>query len=288
MISMKSTDFAYAAGYIDGDGSFYLQYPWTSHLTIVSTNKTAITWFVETFHGSLRCYNRKDGIRKMSYYFRFSEKGLESLPMIASYLVEKKGECLCFQQFREVQGEIDKQPLIEEMRRLKYEEGLILESPKDELNSFRKIIRPSQEDFAYLAGYIDSECSLDIGKCSNVKNCKTPQYHPQIQCNNTKSPFFFWASKRFGGQFHFRKYTNGRNQLIWRISHKQFDPILEGILPYLKSKKPICEKIIEFRKLTLGKGRVSQRHPNFAEWYSSVAQERERIYNEVRHLNKIT
>lgn len=285
---MKSTDFAYAAGYIDGDGSFYFQYPWTSHLTVVSTNKEAITWFVENFHGGLRCYKRNDGIRKMSYYFRFSEKGLQSIPEIFPYLVEKKEECICFQQFREVIGEINKQPFIEEMKRLKHENGLIHQSPKDELNSVKNTISPSQEDFAYLAGYIDAECSLDISRSSSIKKIKTPQYHPQLQCNNTKLPFFFWASKRFGGQFHFRKYPTGRNQLIWRISHKQFDPILNGIYPFLKSKKSICEKIIEFRKLTLQKGRISPNHPKFSEWYSSTAIEREKIYKEVRHLNKIT
>jgi hypothetical protein len=283
---MKSTDFAYAAGYIDGDGSFCFQFPWTSHLTIVSTNKDAITWFVENFHGALRCYKRNDGIRKPSYYFRFSEKGLERLKDIHPYLIEKKEESLCFQHFREASGEIEKQPFIEEMKRLKYESGLIHQSPKDALNAIKNTIQPSIEDFAYLAGYIDAECSLDIGKCSATKKCKTPQYHPQLQCNNTKSQFFFWASARFGGQFHFRKYTTGRNQMIWRISHKQFDPILEAVYPFLKSKKPICKKIIEFRKLTLGKGRVSQRHPNFSEWYSSIALEREKVYNEVRHLNK--
>jgi hypothetical protein len=284
---MKSTDFAYAAGYIDGDGSFMLQYPWGSSLTVVSTNKEPITWFVENFHGNLRCYNRNDGVRKKSYYFRFSEKGIESIPNIFPYLVEKRNECLCFQHFRESKGEIEKQPFIEEMKKFKYEFGLIHDSPKEELNSIKMTISPTEEDFAYLAGYIDAECSLDIGRCLNTKTCKTPQYHPQLQCNNTKSPFFFWASARFGGQFHFRKYPNGRNQLIWRISHKQFDPILYKIFPFLKSKKSICEKIIEFRKLTLGKGRVSQRHPNFSEWYSSIASQREQIYNEVRHLNKI-
>lgn len=283
---MNSTDFAYAAGYIDGDGSFMLQYPWIRSLTIVSTQEPLVKWFHENFDGSIRSYKRNDGIRKTSYYFRFTEKGLEFLPYIFPYLVEKKEEALCFQAFKDAKGEIEKQPLIEEMKRLKYEVGLILTSPKEELNSIKNTISPSQEDFAYLAGFIDAECSLDIGKCSTIKKCKTPQYHPQLQCNNTKYPFFFWASRRFGGQFHFRTYPSGRNQLLWRISHKQLDPILENIFPFLKSKKLICAKIIEFRKLTLQKGKISQRHPSFMEWYAPIACQRENIYTEVRHLNK--
>jgi hypothetical protein len=215
---------------------------------------------------------------------------LNSLDRINEFLVEKKDECRLFKEFRESIGKCLKQPLSEKMKDLKNNHGLISSSIKDELTKTRNTITPNREDFAYLAGYIDAECSLDINKTMQ-KNGKSPVYRPQLQCNNTKSPFFYWAAKRFGGQFHFLDKShlpNCRNQILWRISNLQLDPILKGILPFLTSKKPICEKMIQLRQLTFsGKERMSPNHPGFGEWYESIAHSRKLIYEEVRHLNSI-
>lgn len=286
---MNSTDFAYAAGYIDGDGCFQVgNQRWGSHLVIVSIRKEPINWFMDRFDGSVRALHPKTSNRSISYHFRFSDKGLLSLDNISKYLVEKKDESIVFKKFRNSYGETNKLPFIEKMKFLKEQDGLIPFSIKKELTDIRNTITPTEEDFAYLAGYIDAECSLDICKTMQNKG-KTLTYRPQLQCNNTKSPFFYWASARFGGQFHFLDKShlpNCRNQVIWRISNIQFDPILEGIYPFLTSKKPICELMIEFRKLTYrGIGRVSPNHPNFSEWYASIAATRKSIYDKIRHLN---
>ncbi len=223
-----------------------------------------------------------------SYHFRFSENGLKCLNEIYPYLVEKKQECNLFQKYRNSQGQILKHPLTEQMKCLKEVDGLISSSIKEDLNKVRNTIQPTKEDFAYLAGYIDAECSIDINKRMQPKG-KTFTYRPQLQCNNTKSPFFYWASSRFGGQFHFLDKShipNCRNQIIWRISNAQLDPILEGVYPFLTSKKPICEMMKEIRKLTFkGNGRLSPNHPNFSDWYDSISKSRESIYDKVRHLN---
>lgn len=287
---MNKTDFAYAAGYIDGDGCFAFQRPWASHLIISSTNKTALNWFLDNFKGTLTCHKRNDGIRRPAYYFRFSEKGLEFLPYIHDFLVEKNKECVCFQNFRSCSGEKEKKPFIEEMNFLKYKFGLIPSSIKEELEPIKSTINPMIEDFAYLAGYIDAECSLDINRKMQSRG-KTYTYRPQLQCNNSKSPFFYWSAARFGGQFHFLDKShipNCRNQMLWRIANLQLDPILKGIYPFLKSKKTICNKIIELRTHTFsGKGRKSPNHPEFTQWYEQIAETRKSIYDQVRYLNKI-
>lgn len=286
---MNSTDFAYAAGYIDGDGCFQVgNQTWGSHLVIVSVRKEPINWFMDHFDGTCRAIHPRTSNRSISYHFRFSEKGLNYLNEISKYLVEKQEECLTFQKFRDSKGEILKQPFIEKMKFLKEEFGIVLHSIKDDLMNIRNTINPTKEDFAYLAGYIDAECSLDINRRMQPKG-KTFTYRPQLQCNNTKHPFFYWASARFGGQFHFLNkshITNCRNQILWRISNSQLDPILDGIYPFLTSKKPICQMIKELRKLTFkGNGRMSPNHPNFSEWYDSISKSRESIYEKVRHLN---
>lgn len=287
---MKTTDFAYAAGYIDGDGCFQINNQiWGSHLVIVSTKMESIQWFLNHFDGTVRSINPRTENRKISYHFRFSKKGLEFLPEITNFLVEKKEESFIFQEFRKNFGKELKYPFIKNMNFLKNHYGLISTSPKKELTDIRNTIVPTTEDFAYLAGYVDAECSIDISR--RMQSCgKTFTYRPQLQCNNTKSPFFYWVSQRFGGQFHFldkSKIPNCRNQLLWRIANKQLDPILEGIYPFLKIKKAICEKMLELRKTTRTKGSMSCNHKKFNEYYQSISKEREVIYNQVRHLNSI-
>jgi hypothetical protein len=290
IIGMNETDFAYAAGYIDGDGCFQIGNNWASHLVITSVSKPSIMWFAESFDGHLRCQQRDDGIRRPAFYFRFSEKGLKFLTKIHPYLVEKKEESSIFQRFREFVGKSEKTYVVEEMRRLKNKSNLINYSIKSEIEQIRNTIKPTIEDFAYLAGFVDAECSIDINRRMQTKG-KTFTYRPQLQCNNTKAPFFYWASKRFGGQFHFLDKTHiprCRNQMLWRISNAQLDPILEGIYPFLKTKKEICAQLMELRKSTFSKKRTSPNHPKFMEIYGPIAEAREVIYHKVRHLNKIT
>ncbi len=288
--SMKETDFAYAAGYIDGDGCFQIGQKWDSHLVIASVSKPSIIWFAESFDGHLRCQQRNDGVRRNAFYFRFSDKGLKSLPSIHQYLVEKIEESSVFQRFREFVGKDSKASCVEEMKRLKNEKHLIHSSIKNELEPLKQTIKPSLEDYAYLAGFVDAECSLDINRRMQKKG-KTFTYRAQLQCNNSKSPFFYWAAKRFGGQFHFLDKSHiprCRNQMLWRISNLQLDSLLEGIYPFLKTKKEICAQLLELRKTTHSKGRISPRHPQFMDLYKPIAVEREAIYLHVRHLNKIT
>ena len=171
---------------------------------------------------------------------------------------------------------------------LKNESNLIPASIKHAVESVRNTIIPTQEDFAYLAGFIDAECSLDIQKRMQKKG-KNPNYRMQIQCNNSKAPCFFWLSQRFGGQFHFldkSKIPNCRNQMCWRVSDSSLTPILEGVYPFLKHKKPICEQLIEFSKQIYSiKGAPSPNSPQYAEFYRPILEARELIYHKVRSLN---
>lgn len=271
-IRMKETDYAYAAGYIDGDGCFQVgNQKWGSHLVVVSTRKDPIIWFAERFDGSIRVIQPRTTNRSPSYHFRFSNKGLDQLSEIQKYLVEKRCECISFRDFRYAFGEKEKSFHIDVMKDLKQKFGIIHDTIKHELDSVKKTENPTKNDFAYLAGYVDAECSLDISRTLQ-KRGKNFTYRPQLQCNNTKSPFFYWASKKFGGQFHFLNKAhipNCRNQMLWRISNLQIDSILEGIHPFLISKKLICEKMMEMRTKIISGDRSN----------------REEIYQQIRHLN---
>jgi len=276
---MKETELAYAAGYIDGDGCFYIGRIKTSPFyqdtfSIISTHQDNIEWFNSHFKGSIQAKITKQKNRIPSFHFVFSKEGYEALPKILPFLVEKSNECETFLHFRNASGDFKeerKQRALDRMQYLKYWHGIIKSSLKEDIESIRTSIIPSINDFAYLAGYVDAECSLDINKTMQ-KRGKTPTYRAQIQCNNTKSPFFYWASQRFGGQFHFLDKSHlkkCRNQILWRISNLQLDPILKGIYPFLVHKKPICEQMINLRQKVLSKD------------FSG----RDEIYQKVRHLN---
>lgn len=285
---MNETDFAYAAGYIDGDGCFAISNTLSYHLSITTIKRENAEWFANRFEGTLSKRQAPDQFRKDSFSFRFNLQGLKQLPHIEKYLVEKKEECLLFRKFMDIFLRKDKEPLYDEMQKLKFVDNLINQSIKTNVEIVKNTVIPSTEDFAYLAGFIDAECSLDISKTMH-KRGKSPCYRVQLQCNNTKAPFFFWASQRFGGQFHFldkSKIPNRRNQMLWRISCAQLNPILVGVYPFLNSKKEICKQMIDFQKTTYSRmGAPSPRHHRYEEFYRPILQIREEIYLIVRHLN---
>lgn len=289
----ESTDLAYAAGYIDGDGCFYIGKVKTSPFyqetfSVVSTSLDNIEWFNQHFKGRINFKKTKQKNRLPSYHFVFLKEGYESLKTISQFLVEKKRECDIFLKFYANDVFEDRNYLIELMHSYKHECFLIPNSIKGICESIRHSAKPSREDFAYLAGFIDAECSLDISK-TNHKKGKNPCYRTQLQCNNTKSPFFYWAAQRFGGQFHFLNKSHipkARNQMLWRLSCKQLLSVLEGVHPFLKHKKPMCTKMIEFQKLNYSrKGAPSPNSPHYAAFYEPILKAKESIYNEVRHLN---
>lgn len=291
----KSTDFAYAAGYIDGDGCFFIGHIKTSPFyqdtfTVTTTHLENAEWFQKHFQGNIHIKSLNKMRRKPSYHFVFSKEGYKDLENILPYIVEKRLECVIFQNFRDRYFADLRDKLIQKMYELKNQTYLIHKSIKKEVESLRNTITPSQEDFAYLAGFIDAECSLDIQKRMQKKG-KNPNYRMQIQCNNSKSPCFYWLSERFGGQFHFldkSKIPNCRNQMCWRLSDSSLIPLIQGVYPFLKHKKSICAQMLEFSKTTYcRKGAPSPNSPHYTEFYRPFLEAREQIYHRVRTLNKI-
>lgn len=294
---IKDTDFAYAAGYIDGDGCFSIgkvhsqgRTRFRNQMIIISTHIENLHWFQSIFGGSVLTRKLKNPKAKLSHRFVLKGKELENFKFIHPFLVEKSKEFLIFENFRSCSFSACKEILIEEMKSLKNCSNLIHTSIKDDVESIRNTVKPSVCDWAYLAGFIDSECCLGIQR-NFTKERPNPTYKIQLQCNNTKSPCFFWLSKRFGGQFHFidrrNTATPQRNQMCWRISSKALFPILENVSPFLKHKKPICDELIKFYKTTFDrKGSPSPNSPGFSDYYRPILEERNVIFHKIQLLNK--
>jgi hypothetical protein len=292
----KTTDLAYAAGYIDGDGCFFIdkifaenRFKYRYSIIINSTEIENLQWFQKTFGGVLTSKpSIKEGHKPLHRYV-IKGKYLDTVKDIEKFLVEKYEEFKIFEKFRNPLYKEQRNDLIVQMRFLKKHSNLIPISIKQDLEIYKNSVIPSIEDFAYLAGFIDAECCLNLSK-SHPKGNPNPVYKIILTCNNTKSPCFKWLVERFGGFLQFidrSKYANNRNQMMWRLSANSLLQILPSIIIFLKHKKPVCEKLIEFSKTILPlKGTISRNNPNFRAFYKPILDKREKIFHEIQHLNK--
>jgi hypothetical protein len=297
MKNIKQTDYAYIAGYIDGDGCFYIakfraknriSIKFPMGIIISSTNEKIITWFKNLFGGSQRSVKKNDGHRKNMHYFILRKiAGVELTTNIFPYLVEKKEEAKVFVNFAHSNNANHKIKLISKMKILKDVTNLVSKYHIEEFEEFKNTIAPTELDFAYLAGFIDAECSLNIQKYL-PKDRPNHVYKIILQCNNTKAPVFKWLLQRFGGQIHFIDRRNHgkarRNQITWRLSGNALSKILDKIYPFLKYKQPVCEQLMKFYQTTLPNG--GARHTEtFRTQYSEVIKIREEIVINVHKLN---
>ena len=287
------TDLAYTAGYLDGDGCFYVgktkKSPFYCHsLSVSSTDLDVLHWFKSNFNGSISLMNRTSSRSAQLFNFTFSRETLDCLEKIEPFLIEKQRESKILRSFRNPSFKENRDILVEAMKREKYVTGVFVTSLKEELESLERKITPTREDFAYLSGYIDAECSLGIEKKTKGKS---PHYSIFIQCGNTKFPTFYWIAQRFPGKFTFidnsKKHPTWRNHMVWRVYSRELLPILEGVLPFIKVKKQLCLHLFDFRRLPLCySGNLPMIQYAKYESLKSTLERREEIYQKVRHLNQ--
>lgn len=293
---IKSTDLAYAAGYFDGDGCFHIgktrsdnRIRYRAAFIINSTEVENVQWFQKIFGGKISSRKRRKSNHKIIYRYVLAGQETRVFDPIFHFLIEKRKEFIFFKLFRESSDIFSKESLIEELSNYKNSFNLVERIHIKELNYIKKTAALIEEDFAYLAGFVDAECCLCIQK-SFSKNRPNATYKIQLQCNNSKYPTFEWIAKRFGGQFHFidrSKYRNHRNQITWRLSSAALYPILQKIQPFLKHKKPVCDELIKFYQTTFRRsGRPSPNSAHFTEFYRPILEEREAIFHKIQQLNK--
>jgi hypothetical protein len=292
---ITNTDFAYAAGYIDGDGCFYIRKyrsKHTAHIYITSTDKTILDWFKANFGGSIRTPEQvmpgREYQKTVHYYCMSRIESLNLIEAIHPRLVEKAEEAKLFAAFAKSNDLENKHKYIDAMKTLKESTNLVY---KDLINKFkaeRNTIEPTIEDWAYLAGFIDAECCFYISKYKQAHSLNYA-YKISLSCNNSKAPIFRWLLQRFGGSIRFidrhSKDPKQRDQFAWSISCAALAKILNKIHPFLKYKKPVCEQLMKFYETTVGVG-VSRKTEAFRRAYAIIIKERERIVHEVHRLNK--
>lgn len=254
LVIMNETEkFAYIAGYFDGDACFYCRKEtdkrdkriyYRCGIQVTSTNPEIIQYLKDQFGGSFCQSNRhKTQINwKPEYCFHLQGKQAYKLAKdVLPYLVEKKDEASIICKFIETLDKTEKDNLIIQMKNIKQNSNLIKREDEINIYNFRNSISAKTIDFIYLAGFIDAEC------CLKITSNKT-----YLCCNNSKLPIFDWLMKRFGGNIYFiprnEKHKKLRNQFQWYLSSQSLYPILLKIQDFLRFKKPVCKKLIEYQK----------------------------------------
>lgn len=294
---MNKYELSYIAGYFDGDGCFYIgkniikdrtNPKFRQQIIITSTDKKFIDYLVTNFKGTVQTSKKSAATafhKPVNYFSMRKKSGVDFTNQIIDYLVEKKQEAELFLEFAQSKERDD---LIIKMNQTKELSNLVNKEMKHEFEPSKNSIKPNKQDFAYLAGFIDAECSLGIQKY-RAQNKPNYLYKMILQCNNTKFPTIKWLLERFGGQIHFVERRSGnilhRDQLAWRLSSNSLANILNKILPFLKHKKPVCKELLEFQKTILPKY-GQRKSEEFKSSYKSVLETREKIVHNIHILNK--
>jgi hypothetical protein len=287
---------AYCAGYIDGDGCFHVrrQEMNTGHIKyqakfiLSSTDTNILYFFKEIFGGVVRLSGNKISTHKPQYHFILENKNIEIFKEVFPYLVEKRDEAILFMNYFKTSSKSGRQLLFEEMKQIKNHQNLVFQMQVDEFKKMSQTKECSSTDYAYLAGFIDAECSLGIARS---KDPKRPNflYKIYLHCNNTKWPVFSWLMQRFGGCLRLvkRKEQNNKHndQLSWRISSKRLAKVLPKLIKYIKYKKPVAEELINFYETTILNG-GDRKSYHFTELYSAILSQRDLIFHKVHLLNR--
>lgn len=299
--------FAYLAGYIDGDGCFYvrsyLQKPknilaYDYSIQICSVCKEIIEYFTQEFGGSFVTRPEKRQDRKPSYLWTVKTK--KSLPIaveIQEFLNSKNEICSLFiclassivpsKGVKIFDDVLNRRNFL--MNLIKQEihmNDLIDEEKFNCLKTISKTIDPTPEDFAYLAGLTDSEGCFRIQHWKDKRKGRRKNFVIAFEIGNTKYSIFPWILRRFGGCIIFRKPTKKQfnPMVIWSVRSKALYPLLEKIHPFLRVKKEKCKKLMEFHEIKIPHS-IGRKSEEFRKMSSEIELKREQLLEEFHILN---
>jgi hypothetical protein len=107
-------------------------------------------------------------------------------------------------------------------------------------------------DIAYIAGLVDGEAYIGIKKDGSLTNGRVNLgYHERIQIRMVDEEAIKFIAKSLGGNYYKEKpsVANGRPLYCYQASDKIACAIITNLLPYLRIKKRVANKVLELRKL---------------------------------------
>ena len=297
--------FKYTAGYVDGDGCFYVgitfQKPkmikvYEASIQIVSVKKTILDKFQEFYGGYIQKKPFKSRHKDAYCWTIKGDAAHKTTLFIKDHLVDKQIQADLFikycenitsNNFRKVSSEfIDiREEMIKQIREDKHMNNFVTKEAIEKLNDLQFTVTPQELDYPYLAGLIDSEGCFRIKKWK-PSNRPNEVYNINLEIGNTKLPILPWLVERFGGSVCFIPAKGVKKaSATWTLSAAALFKILPKISPFLCGKKEVCDKLIEFQSTILPNG--GDRHSElFHALFEKRRKIRERIIDEVHQLNK--
>lgn len=110
-----------------------------------------------------------------------------------------------------------------------------------------------EENLAYLAGLLDGEGCVRIGKDqrkNKLHRRKNPSYFLDVRIEMVNAYFLKDYAKKFGGCIYQRKRIGKHGEsVMWLLYGKKASEFLSLVLPYLNVKKEEAKKAIEFQSM---------------------------------------
>lgn len=284
---------SYLAGYIDGDGCFFLKHEkspekYRAYLIISSTYKPVLSHFANIFGGHItKCPTKKVNY-KQQYHWTIRGKFAAKLSnKITPFLIEKRRHAHLLIHFTQIKCKITKSNIINQIKYIRkhymIDKNTIPNIRLNPINGFKH-----DWEYAYLAGFIDAECCFQIST-HHPKDKPNPTYKIVLRCNNTNPNIFYWLHGKMGGAMTFidrhTKNPKHKNQISWNLSGRKLSTILPHIKPWLINKKNLCDLLIQFFDTTLPNGGDRQSE-SFKERYESIMSKREELIHEIKSLNQ--
>jgi hypothetical protein len=301
---MEQAILFYIAGYIDGDGCLYIGKHVNSgksfntyeySIQICCTDNAAMNYIQSIFGGKIRSKPVRGNRKPVWAYTIKNTEAYKLAELLNGRFVLKNNECNLFLRFIEsikhnsfkqvCQDTINfRNNIINTIRKERTMHDLISRNQFEDLKHTDIIINPCEADYAYLAGLIDAEGCFRVTRYK-PKNKPNHVYCIKLDIGNTKFSIFPWLVHRFGGTIAYRdKVGNRKSMIIWSLSSRSLYNVLDKIIPYIRVKKAVAEKIKEFYETTIPNG--GDRHSEkFKESYSNLVAVRENIVNEIHNLN---
>lgn len=108
-----------------------------------------------------------------------------------------------------------------------------------------------QTDIAYIAGLIDGEGYIGIRRFKGKTNGRvTPGYQERIQVRMVDEQAINFLADTLGGTYYAEKphAHKGRPLYCYSASDKIAVRIIRTVLPYLRVKRAVAEKVLAFRE----------------------------------------
>jgi hypothetical protein len=137
-----------------------------------------------------------------------------------------------------------------------------------------KIPELDERAWSYLAGIVDGEGSISLAKFK-----RAPYFYPRLSIINSNEELMKFVMEKLGvstGYLHKGTISKGYSIFIYIQGVKCFK-LIEKLKSYLVAKRRQAELVLELL-------RIAKNHYPYDEYY---LKEGERIYNEMRKINKL-